>query len=373
MVKLKKGNKPESGKTTGESKYHRVDPSKGFDAVLDVASRCFGKGVLFFGEDDSGKVKQVDVIPTGSFKLDKALGVGGVPRGRIVEVYGPEGGGKTTVSLSIIHNAQQMGLKAAFIDAEHALDPNLAKSMGVNMRELLVSQPDSAEQALEIIEMLVMSGSLAVVVLDSVAALVPKAELEGEMGEAHMGLQARLMSQALRKLVAVTAKSNTTVIFINQLRQKIGVFFGSPDVTTGGKALKFYSSVRLDVRTSSHIKNGEDVIGNNTKIIVVKNKLAPPYKTVETELYFGKGFNRTAELLDCAIDAGIVEKNGSWLSYNGERLGLGRAAALEILTTNSGIFTKVESEVLALQAPAKIGKDEDDKESTEDLVEQKDE
>jgi recombination protein RecA len=287
----------------------------------------------------------MDVISTSSISLDMALGIGGVPRGRIIEIYGPESSGKTTVALHIAAQAQKNGGIAAFIDAEHALDPIYAKALGVDIDELIVSQPDTGEQALEITEALVRSAAIDVVVIDSVAALVPKAEIEGEMGDSHMGLQARLMSQALRKLAGAINKSNTTAIFINQLREKVGVMFGNPEVTPGGRALKFYASVRLDVRRSETLKNGVDVVGNRTKVKVVKNKVAPPFKTAEFDIMYGKGISREGDIIDMAVKVGVIEKAGSWYSYNGEKIGQGRENAKKMLMDNPELCDEMEKVV----------------------------
>jgi recombination protein RecA len=289
----------------------------------------------------------VSVIPTGVLSLDHALGVGGVPRGRIVEVFGPESSGKTTLTLHVVANAQRAGGNAAFIDAEHALDPAYAKRLGVNLDTLLVSQPDSGEQALEIAEMLIASNAMAVVVIDSVAALVPRAELEGEMGDAHVGLQARLMSQALRKLTAIVNKSQTCLVFINQIREKIGVMFGNPETTTGGRALKFYSSVRLDIRRISAIKEGESVLGNRTRVKVVKNKVAPPFRQSEFDILFDRGVSHAGDLLDFAVEHGLVQRSGTWHSYGEVRLGQGRDKAVQFLVENRDLEGKLEAELRA--------------------------
>jgi recombination protein RecA len=285
---------------------------------------------------------EVPSIPTGSFGLDNALGIGGLPKGRVVEIYGPESSGKTTLTLQIIAECQKAGGSAAFIDAEHALDPEYAKALGVDIDELLLSQPDTGEQALEVTDMLVKSGSLDVIVVDSVAALVPRAELEGDMGDSHVGLQARLMSQALRKITGSIQKSNTLVIFINQIRMKIGVMFGSPETTTGGNALKFYSSVRLDIRRIGAIKEGDEIIGNETRVKVVKNKVAPPFKVVEFQILYGKGINRMAEIIEFAVKKGIVEKAGSWYSYKGDKIGQGINNASTFLAENKKILEEIE-------------------------------
>ena len=289
---------------------------------------------------------EVPSIPTGSFGLDKALGIGGLPKGRVCEIYGPESSGKTTLTLQIIAECQKAGGSAAFIDAEHALDPEYAKALGVDIDELLLSQPDTGEQALEVTDMLVKSGSLDVIVVDSVAALVPRAELEGDMGDSHVGLQARLMSQALRKITGSIQKSNTLVIFINQIRMKIGVMFGSPETTTGGNALKFYSSVRLDIRRIGAIKDGDEVVGNETRVKVVKNKMAPPFKVVEFQILYGKGINKNAEIIEHAVKKGIIEKAGAWYSYKGDKIGQGIAKTSDFLKENPKILDEIESLVL---------------------------
>jgi recombination protein RecA len=305
------------------------------------------------GKND--KAMDVEAISTGSLGLDIALGIGGLPRGRIVEIYGPESSGKTTLTLHIVAEAQKRGGVCAFIDAEHALDVGYAKKLGVKTEELLVSQPDFGEQALEIADMLVRSNAIDVIVIDSVAALTPKAELEGEMGDAHVGLQARLMSQALRKLTAAIAKSRTMVIFINQIRMKIGVMFGSPETTTGGNALKFYSSVRLDIRRVGALKKEEDVIGNRTRVKVVKNKMAPPFKEVEFDILYGQGISREGDLVDLASEANIVEKSGAWFSYAGERIGQGRENAKQFLIEHPDVYNSIEAKVLAHHSVRRIG------------------
>jgi recombination protein RecA len=323
-----------------------MDRAKAVDLAITQIERQFGKGsIMRLG--GSEKINDVPVIPTGSLGLDIALGVGGVPRGRVVEIYGPESGGKTTLALHIVAEAQKQGGLAAFIDAEHALDVAYARKIGVNTDDLLISQPDSGEQALEIAETLVRSGALDVLVVDSVAALVPKAELEGEMGDAQMGLQARLMSQALRKLTGSISRSKTTVVFINQLRMKIGVFFGSPETTTGGNALKFYSSLRLDIRKVNTIKQGQDVIGMRTRVKVVKNKMAPPFRETEFDIIFGEGISREGDILDLAADNAIIEKSGAWYSFRGERLGQGRDNTKNFLKENPDILKDIEAGVRA--------------------------
>src|SRR6188472_1201387 len=316
---------------------------KALESALAQIDRQFGKGsVMRLGSDERAPV---EVIPTGSIALDVALGIGGLPRGRIVEIYGPESSGKTTLTLHIVAEAQKRGGVCAFIDAEHALDVNYAKKLGVKTEELLVSQPDFGEQALEIADMLVRSNAVDVIIVDSVAALTPKAELEGEMGDHHVGSHARLMSQALRKLTAAIAKSRTMVIFINQIRMKIGVMFGSPETTTGGNALKFYASVRLDIRRVGALKKDEDVIGNQTRVKVVKNKVAPPFKVVEFDIMYGEGISKTGELIDLGEKAGVVEKSGSWFSYDGQRIGQGRENAKSYLRDNPEVAQAIENKV----------------------------
>jgi recombination protein RecA len=296
----------------------------------------------------------MEVIPTGSVALDIALGVGGLPRGRVVEIYGPESSGKTTVALHAIANAQKAGGIAAFIDAEHALDPEYAKKLGVDIDALLVSQPDTGEQALEIMDMLVRSGAIDIVVVDSVAALVPRAEIEGEMGDSHMGLQARLMSQALRKMTGALHQSNTTAIFINQLRDKIGVFFGSPETTTGGKALKFYASIRMDVRRIETLKDGQEAVGNRTRVKIVKNKVAPPFKQAEFDIIYGVGISREGSLIDLGVEAGIVKKSGAWFTYEGDQLGQGKENARAFLIDNPDLANDIETKIRASYVPAEI-------------------
>jgi recombination protein RecA len=323
------------------------------DTALSQIERQFGKGSIMRLGDQPQAV--ISVIPTGSLAVDAALGVGGIPRGRVVEIYGPEASGKTTLSLQIIAQAQRLGGLAAFIDAEHALDSEYAKKLGVDTENLLVSQPDNGEQALEITEMLIRSGAIDVVVIDSVAALVPKAEIEGEMGEAQMGLQARLMSQALRKLTAIVSKSGTSLIFINQIREKIGVMFGNPETTTGGRALKFYASIRIDIRRIASIKDGETVVGSRTKVKVVKNKVASPFRQAEFDINYGEGISRTGELLDMGLEAKLVEKSGAWLSYGDLRIGQGRENAKQFLKDNPELADEIEKKLrqsLGLAAPA---------------------
>ena len=311
------------------------------DTALKQIESQFGKGTIM--KLGTRETVEVPSIPTGSFGLDKALGIGGLPKGRVCEIYGPESSGKTTLTLQIIAECQKAGGSAAFIDAEHALDPEYAKALGVDIDELLLSQPDTGEQALEVTDMLVKSGSLDVIVIDSVAALVPRAELEGDMGDSHVGLQARLMSQALRKITGSIQKSNTLVIFINQIRMKIGVMFGSPETTTGGNALKFYSSVRLDIRRIGAIKDGDEVVGNETRVKVVKNKMAPPFKVVEFQILYGKGINKNAEIIEHAVKKGIIEKAGAWYSYKGDKIGQGIAKTSDFLKENPKILDEIES------------------------------
>lgn len=314
------------------------------DTALKQIESQFGKGTIM--KLGTRETVEVPSIGTGSFGLDKALGIGGLPKGRVCEIYGPESSGKTTLTLQIIAECQKAGGSAAFIDAEHALDPEYAKALGVDIDELLLSQPDTGEQALEVTDMLVKSGSLDVIVIDSVAALVPRAELEGDMGDSHVGLQARLMSQALRKITGSIQKSNTLVIFINQIRMKIGVMFGSPETTTGGNALKFYSSVRLDIRRIGAIKDGDEVVGNETRVKVVKNKMAPPFKVVEFQILYGKGINKNAEIIEHGVKKGIIEKAGAWYSYKGDKIGQGIAKTSEFLKENPKVLEEIESLVL---------------------------
>lgn len=321
------------------------DKEKALEAALEQIQKQYGKGAIMKLGDDSLSTN-IQAIPTGSISLDIATGVGGLPRGRIIEIFGPESSGKTTLTLHIIAETQKEGGKAAFIDAEHALDPVYAKNLGVDVDELLVSQPDTGEQALEICEMLARSGAIDVIVIDSVAALVPKAEIQGDMGDSHVGLQARLMSQALRKIAGAVNKSNTCVIFINQLREKIGVMFGNPETTTGGRALKFYSSMRLDVRKIETIKKGEEMLGNRTKVKVVKNKVAPPFKKAEFDIMYGTGISLSGDVLDTAVECGIVDKAGSWYSYNGERIGQGRENVKDFLENNPSLLDEIKNKVL---------------------------
>ena len=319
----------------------RTERSKALDVAVSQIEKQFGKGsIMRLG--NKGAVAAVDVIPTGSISLDFALGIGGMPRGRVVEIFGPESSGKTTLALQVIAQAQKLGGMAAFVDAEHALDAGYAKKLGVDIDNLLVSQPDSGEQALEIVEVLVRSGGVDVVVVDSVAALVPRAEIEGEMGEAQMGLQARLMSQALRKLTGVVSKSKTCLVFINQLREKIGVMFGNPETTTGGRALKFYASVRVDIRRIASIKDGDVIIGGRTRVKVVKNKVAAPFREAEFDILYGEGISREGDVLDLAVDHKIVDKSGTWFAYNGERLGQGRENAKQFMRDNPDTTQAIE-------------------------------
>ena len=316
---------------------------KTLDQVLLDIEKQFGKGSIM--KLGSNEHREIDVVPSGSISLDVALGIGGYPKGRIIEIYGPESSGKTTFALHAIAEIQKQGGKAAFIDAEHSLDPNYASKLGVNINELLLSQPDNGEQALEICEALVRSGAIGIIVIDSVAALVPQAEIEGEMGDSHVGLQARLMSQALRKLSGIINKTNTVAIFINQLREKAGVMFGNPEVTPGGRALKFYSSIRLEIRRSEQLKSGSDVIGNKTSIKVVKNKMAPPFKTCSVDIMYGEGISAEGELVDLASEAAIVEKSGAWYSYNGEKIGQGKENVKELLKKDKKLKDEIMKKV----------------------------
>ena len=327
---------------------------KAVELAVSQIERQYGKGsIMRLGEDSMPGV--MPVISTGSLALDLALGVGGLPKGRVVEIFGPESSGKTTLALHVVAEAQKQGGVSAFIDAEHALDVHYAKRLGVKTDDLLISQPDTGEQALEITDILVRSGAVDVIVIDSVAALVPKAEIEGEMGDAHMGLQARLMSQALRKLTATISKSNTIVVFVNQIRMKIGVMFGNPETTTGGNALKFYSSVRLDVRRIASIKQGQDVVGNRTKVRVVKNKVAPPFKEVEFDLIYGEGISREGDIIDLAVEKNLVEKSGTWYAYHDQRIGQGRENAKQFLKENPKILEQMEQEILEHFKASKAG------------------
>ncbi len=344
-----------------------MDKTKALDAALSQIERAFGKGsIMRLGQD--GKVVEIATIPTGSLGLDLALGVGGLPRGRIVEIYGPESSGKTTLALHAVAEAQKRGGICAFVDAEHALDPAYARKLGVKLDDLLISQPDTGEQALEIADTLVRSGAVDILVIDSVAALTPRAELEGEMGDQLPGLQARLMSQALRKLTGSISRSNTMVVFINQIRMKIGVMFGSPETTTGGNALKFYASVRLDIRRIGQIKERDEVVGNQTRVKVVKNKLAPPFRQVEFDIMYGEGISKTGELIDLGVKAGIVEKSGAWFSYDSQRLGQGRENAKAFLKENPDMAAAIELAIrqnAGLVASKLDGDDTDDAEAAE--------
>jgi len=327
------------------------EKKKALGAAFDLIEKQYGKGsIMKLGQ---ATAVNVDVIPTGSMTLDMALGVGGIPKGRVIEIYGPESSGKTTVALHIVAEAQKRGGEAAFIDAEHALDPEYAKALGVDIDDLIVAQPDNGEQALEICEALVRSGALDVVVIDSVAALVPKAEIDGEMGDAHVGLLARLMSQALRKLTGITNKAGTSIIFINQLREKVGVFYGNPETTPGGRALKYYASVRLDVRRQEAIKNGTEIVGNKTKVKVVKNKVAPPFKEAEFDIMYGEGISKEGNILDVAIAYDIIQKSGAWFSYNGERLGQGRDNVRKYMVENQAFTKDIERLIREKMTPKK--------------------
>ena len=334
-----------------KSQSKEDDRRKALDTAIGQIQKQFGTGsIMRLGESPTGI--GAEVIPTGSLTLDAALGIGGLPRGRLVEVFGPEASGKTTIALQAVASAQEMGGQAAFIDAEHALDPIYAEALGVNLDELLISQPDAGEQALEIAEILTRSGGIDIFVIDSVAALVPRAEIEGEMGDAHVGLQARLMSQALRKLTAVISRSKTCAVFTNQIRMKIGVMWGNPETTPGGLALKFHATVRLDIRRIASIKKGDEVIGNRTRVKVVKNKLAPPFKLAEFDILFGKGINYLGELVDTGVDLGFIQKSGTWFSYGDERMGQGRDAAIGFLEENPAAKEKLESQVRTKLFPA---------------------
>ena len=333
----------EKEKDTVDKNKDAADKNKALEAAVSQIERAFGKGsVMRLGQRE---VVQTEVFSTGSINLDIALGIGGLPRGRVIEVYGPESSGKTTLALHSVAEAQKSGGTCAFVDAEHALDPVYAKKLGVDVDNLLISQPDCGEQALEIADTLVRSGAVDLLVIDSVAALVPKAELEGDMGDHHVGLQARLMSQALRKLTGSVAKSNTTIIFINQIRMKIGVMFGNPETTTGGNALKFYSSIRMEIRRIGAIKDRDEVVGNQTRVKVVKNKMAPPFKMVEFDIMYGEGISKLGEILDLGVQEGIIEKSGSWFSYNSERIGQGRENAKAFLQENLDIANQVEAQI----------------------------
>ena len=343
MVKKDTAREAEAAKAA-ESEERASSRHKAIDAALSQIEKQFGKGTIMkLGQ--KGAVVPVEAIPTGSIAFDLALGIGGFPRGRVVEIYGPEATGKTTLALHVIAEAQKRGGQAAFIDAEHALSPSYAAQIGIDIDNLLISQPDFGEQALEIAEVLVRSGAVDVIVVDSVAALVPKAELEGEMGDAHMGLQARLMSQALRKLTAIVARSKTCFIFINQIREKIGIFIGNPETTTGGRALKFYASLRIDVRRLSVIKDGESVVGNRAKVKIVKNKMAPPFREAQFDIIFGEGISREGDLVDVGFDLGFLEKTGTWYSYNGERLGQGRENVKKLFKENKALAAQLDEQI----------------------------
>lgn len=353
-----KNNETKNMKTASKE-----DRDKALNEALAQIQKQFGKGAVMKLGDDSARMN-IEAISTGSMSLDLATGIGGVPKGRIIEVFGPESSGKTTLTLHIIAEAQKQGGRAAFIDAEHALDPEYARNLGVDVDELLVSQPDYGEQALEIAEMLVRSGAVEIVVVDSVAALVPKHEIDGAMGDATVGLQARLMSQALRKLAGVINKTNTTIIFINQLREKIGVMFGNPETTTGGRALKFFSSMRIDVRKVESIKSGDQILGSRTRAKIVKNKVAPPFKQAEFDIMYGKGISKSGDVLDCAVDAKIIEKAGSWYSFDGNRIGQGRENVKKYLEENPDVLDKVEGLLLDT---LKADKDKKDEEPVQDI------
>jgi recombination protein RecA len=357
MVKKDTAREAEAARAA-ESEEKASSRHKAIDAALSQIEKQFGKGTIMkLGQ--KGAAVAVEAIPTGSISFDLALGIGGFPRGRVVEIYGPEATGKTTLALHVIAEAQKRGGQAAFIDAEHALSPAYAAQIGIDIDNLLISQPDFGEQALEIAEVLVRSGAVDVIVVDSVAALVPKAELEGEMGDAHMGLQARLMSQALRKLTAIVARSKTCFIFINQIREKIGVFIGNPETTTGGRALKFYASLRVDVRRLSVIKDGESVVGNRAKVKIVKNKMAPPFREAQFDIIFGQGISREGDLVDVGFETGLLEKSGTWYSYKGERVGQGRENVKKLLKENAQLAAELEAEIRAkigLGAEGEAGK-----------------
>ncbi len=319
------------------------DKAKNLQLALSQIEKSFGKGAIMRMGDS--EIQKVEAILTGCLTLDVALGIGGIPKGRIIEIYGPESSGKTTVALHCVAEAQKAGGTAAFIDAEHALDPVYASKLGVQLENLYISQPDNGEQALDIVETLVRSGAVDIIVVDSVAALTPQAEIDGDMGDSHVGLQARLMSQALRKLTAVTSKSKTTIIFINQLREKVGVMYGNPETTTGGKALKFYASVRIDIRKADALKDGGDIVGNHVKAKIVKNKVAPPFKVAEFDIMYGVGISNMGCVLDLAVENGIIQKGGSWFSYNDEKIGQGKEKAMEFLKSNPDIFAKVDAQI----------------------------
>jgi recombination protein RecA len=343
------------------AKDEKAEKLKALQLTMDKLEKTFGKGIVMRLSDEAER--DIEVISTGSLSLDIALGVGGLPKGRIIEIYGPESSGKTTLSLHVIAEAQKKGGLAAFIDAEHAFDRHYAEKLGIDIENLLVSQPDNGEQALEIAENLIRSGAIDVIVVDSVAALVPRAEIEGEMGDSKMGLQARLMSQAMRKLTAAISKTHCVCIFINQLREKIGVMFGNPETTTGGNALKFYASVRIDIRRIGQIKDGNDIVGNRVKVKIAKNKVAPPFKQAEFDILYGEGISKAGEVLDLAVECNVVQKSGSWFSYNGDKLGQGRDAVKNILRDNPELLEEIEGKVMAskglLLAKASISMDEE--------------
>jgi recombination protein RecA len=340
---------------------HNKNRKKALEMAIGQIEKQHGKGTIMRLGDEASR--DVEVISTGSIMIDDALGVGGIPRGRVTEIYGPEASGKTTLAMHIIAEAQKTGGYAAFVDAEHAFDPKYAKNLGINTDELLISQPDSGEQALEITETLIRSAALDVVVVDSVAALVPRAELEGEMGDSHMGLQARLMSQAMRKITGVISKTKTSCVFINQIREKIGVMFGNPETTSGGRALKFYASVRMDIRRIGSLKNSGDIVGNRTKVKIVKNKVAPPFKKVEFNIMYGKGISRMAEILDLAVEFDIIQKRGSWYRYDGEPIGQGSDNAIEFLESDPELIDKIEEQILREMNPEKFEDEEETKDA----------
>ncbi|MEE1110538.1 MAG: recombinase RecA [Lachnospiraceae bacterium] len=341
-------------KNTLNAEKQRADKEKALEAAIGHLEKEFGKGtVMKLGESEANM--NVETVPTGSLSLDIALGLGGIPKGRIIEIYGPESSGKTTVALHMVAEVQKRGGIAGFVDAEHALDPVYARNIGVDIDNLYISQPDSGEQALEITETMVRSGAVDIIVVDSVAALTPQAEIDGEMGDSHVGLQARLMSQALRKLTSAVSKTKCIVVFINQLREKIGVMFGNPETTTGGRALKFFSSMRIDVRRIDSIKAGDQVLGNRTKAKIVKNKVAPPFKQAEFDIMYGKGISRSGDILDCAVDGGLIEKAGSWYSYKGDRIGQGRENVKSYLETNPQVMDEIQTQLLDMLRASRTG------------------